>query len=61
MTNEEWLAEYDKWAGDIPDDILDEADERFNIGEEPGQTMSVPDEYYVWAIQRFAATLLHGS
>ena len=58
MTTEQWLAEYDKWAGDIPDEILDEADEMFNIGEEPGQTMSIPDEYYVWAIRTFAERIL---
>ena len=58
MTTEQWLQEYDKWAGDIDDDILDEADERFNIGEEPGQTMSIPDEYYVWAIRTFAERIL---
>ena len=53
----DWLAEYDKWAEHIHDDILDEADEKFNIGNETGQTMSIPDEYYIWVAQRWITRL----
>ena len=53
----DWLAEYDKWAEHIHDDILDEADEKFNIGDEPGQTMSIPDEYYIWVAQTWITRL----
>jgi len=57
MTDQEWLVEYDKWAPHIHDDILDEADERFDIGVNPGQTMSIPDAYYIWVAQRWITRL----
>ena len=45
MTNEELLDIYDSIAEEIDDEILDEADELFNISE---TNMSIPDEYFIW-------------
>ena len=45
MTNEELLDIYDSIAEEIDDEILDEADELFNISE---TNMNIPDEYFIW-------------
>tara|TARA_R110002012_G_scaffold164285_2_gene326700 strand:+ start:532 stop:705 length:174 start_codon:yes stop_codon:yes gene_type:complete len=48
MTDQELLNLYDTIAETVDDEILDEADELFHIGVGPGETMSVPETYYVW-------------
>ena len=45
MTDNELLNLYDDIAEEIDDEILDEADELFNISE---TNMSIPDEYFIW-------------
>ena len=55
MTDTEWLEVYDKMAEEIDDDILDDADERFKIGVEPGQRMSCNDEYYIYCAKRWVS------
>ena len=57
MTDAQWLAEYDKWAEHIHDDILEEADEIYNIGHGPTETMVIPDAYYIWVAQRWITRL----
>ncbi len=52
-----WLEVYDKWAVHIHDDILDDADEKFNIGDEPGQTMDCTEEYFIYCAQRWMTRL----
>ncbi len=44
----DWLDYYDTVAEEIDDDILDEADDLFDIGIEAGQTLEIPDEYFIW-------------
>ncbi len=61
MTNQEYLDYYDTIAEEVDDEILDEADELFNIGDGVGQTMSIPEAYYIWvATQHKNTTLLAG-
>ena len=48
MTDQELLNFYDTIAETVDDEILDEADEMFNIGDGPGLTMSIPENYYIW-------------
>jgi hypothetical protein len=43
----DWLEYYDTIAEEIDDDILDDADEKFSIG----QSMDIPDEYYIYCAQ----------
>ena len=43
----DWLELYDTIAEDIDDDILDDADEKFNITE----GTVVPDDYYIYCAQ----------
>lgn len=47
----DWLDYYDCIAEKIDDDILDDADEKFNIGISIGQTMDIPDDYYIYCAQ----------
>ena len=48
MNRQELLDYYDTIAETVDDSILDEADEMFNIGEEDGCTMCIPEDYYIW-------------
>jgi hypothetical protein len=45
----DWLKYYDTIAEKIDDDILDDADERFNIGI--SESLNIPDEYYIYCAQ----------
>ena len=45
MTDTELLALYDTIAEEVDDEILDEADELFDISE---TNMSIPESYYIW-------------
>lgn len=48
----DWLAYYDTVAEEIDDGILDEADEQFGIGISEGETLVIPDAYYIWVAQK---------
>ena len=52
MTDKEYLDYYDTIAEEVDDEILDEADEMFDIGLEPGQTMDIPVTYYIFVAKR---------
>ena len=43
-TTQEILDYYDQRALDVPDEILDIADQIFNIGDDD----DIPEAYYVW-------------
>jgi hypothetical protein len=43
----DWLKYYDTIAEEIDDDILDDADDKFNISI----GVNIPDEYYIYCAQ----------
>ena len=47
-TNKEWLDYYDTIAEEVDDEILDQADEKFNIGIDDGQGLDIPEDYYIF-------------
>ena len=57
MTDKEYLDYYDTIAEEVDDEILDEADELFDIGLEPGQTMDIPVTYYIFVAKRALGVL----
>ena len=44
----DWLAYYDAIAEEVSDEILDEADELFNINE---FNLNIPDDYFIYVDQ----------
>ena len=57
MTDTELLALYDTIAEEVDDQILDDADDLFNIGEEPGCTLDIPEAYYIYVAKAHLKTL----
>ena len=49
MTDTELLALYDEIAEFVDDEILDEADELFNIDE---NNLTIPETYYIWVAKK---------
>ena len=47
------LSLYDEIAEEIDDEILDEADELFEIADDE----DIPDEYYIWCAQKYCDKL----
>jgi hypothetical protein len=54
-SNKVWLAYYDEIAEVIDDEILDQCDELFNIGISTGQSLDLPDEYFITAAKKHKA------
>ena len=52
MTDTELLALYDEIAEYVDDEILDEADELFEIDEDT----DIPDEYYIFIAKKHLET-----
>ena len=50
MTDTELLALYDEIAEFVDDEILDEADELFNIDE---NNLTIPETYYIWVAKKY--------
>ena len=48
----DWLKYYDNIAETVDDEILDLADEKFNIGIDEGQGLDIPEAYYIWVAQK---------
>jgi len=57
MTDQEYLDYYDTIAEEVDDEILDDADDMFNIGIEEGQTMDIPVTYYIWVAKRHLSVI----
>lgn len=53
MTDEEWLQLYLKEYAEIPDDILDEADEHFGFTDIDNINIVITDDWYIWVAKRY--------
>jgi len=54
-SNKVWLAYYDEVAEIIDDEILDQCDELFNIGISDGETLELPEAYFITAAKKHKA------
>jgi len=55
MTDEDWLNLYKEEFADIPDEILDEADEHFGFTDLDNDKieMIITDDWYIWVMKRY--------